>query len=149
MQSETPKPSYLAHTFKSPQPNVSRPIKPAARQRKNERQQLLYYMEEIIDVQANILILYFSCSTEFSCLVQEILYSLSISNPYSEIRQDFEFGLRGAPQLNPSEFYILTTFYGLITSSNRPKTVLDFIQNAPVKKQVTLRLHIVFFYTRF
>lgn len=61
MQSEIQKTLNLSRTVNSPvvkpsvQPNldVSRPIKPATKHRKNERQQLIAHLEEIVDVQAN------------------------------------------------------------------------------------------------
>ncbi|KZS14405.1 Uncharacterized protein APZ42_019748 [Daphnia magna] len=120
MQSEIQKTLNLSRTVNSPvvkpsvQPNldVSRPIKPATKHRKNERQQLIGHLEEIVDV-------------------QEMLFSLSKRSPESEIREDFDYGLRGAIRLSHYDFEILTTFHFLITSPERPKTVVDFILNVP------------------
>lgn len=62
-----------------------------------------------------------------------MLFSLSKRSPESEIREDFDYGLRGAIRLSHYDFEILTTFHFLITSPERPKTVVDFIINVPVK----------------
>jgi hypothetical protein len=65
-----------------------------------------------------------------------MLHALSTKSIGSAIRQDFLRGLQGAPQLSQEDIEILKTFHRLTTSTKSPKTLLEFVMNAPVKKLV-------------
>lgn len=65
-----------------------------------------------------------------------MLHALSTQSVESAIRQDFLYGLRGAPRLTQEDIEILKTFHRLTTSTKRPKTLLEFVMNAAVKKLV-------------
>ena len=62
-----------------------------------------------------------------------MLYSLSTENTASKIRQDFLYGLHGAPKLRQEDFEILKIFRRLTTSEQRPKTIAEFNLNIPVR----------------
>ncbi|XP_046456415.1 uncharacterized protein LOC124203690 [Daphnia pulex] len=103
---------------------VSRP-KGIAKQRRNEKQQVLYHLEQVIDV-------------------QEMLHALSTQSIGSAIRQDFLRGLQGAPQLSQEDIEILKTFHRLTTSTKSPKTLLEFVMNAPIEENLKASEHFKF-----
>lgn len=65
-----------------------------------------------------------------------MLHAFSTQSIDSAIRRDFLHGLQGAPQLSQEDIEILKTFHRLTTSTKRPKTLLEFVMNAKVKKLV-------------
>lgn len=69
---------------------------------------------------------------------QEILYMFSTQNPWrNEVRENFQFGLRGAPKFSEYEMEMLNTFYRITTSYKRPSTIVEFLANYSLKVIVT------------